>query len=61
MSKNCISEDMRTLIQDNCFSSEELDLLMQHLMDELEQDTMKYFKAWNKDLEIAHQKTIKEQ
>lgn len=52
---------MRVLIQDNCFSSEELDLLMQLLTDELEQDTMKYFKAWHKDLERAHQKTIKEQ
>lgn len=61
MSKNCISKDMRTLIQDNCFSSEELDLLMQHLMDELEQDTMNYLKTWQKDLEIDHQKTIREQ
>jgi hypothetical protein len=52
---------MRVLIQDNCFSSEELDLLMQLLTDELEQDTMKYFKDWHKDLERAHQKTIKEQ
>ena len=52
---------MRTLIQDNCFSSEELDLLMQHLMDELEQDTMNCFKTWQKDLEIDHQKTIREQ
>jgi hypothetical protein len=52
---------MKTLIQDNCFSSEELDLLMQRLMDELEQDTMNCFKIWQKDLEIALQKTIREQ
>jgi hypothetical protein len=61
VSKNCISQSMKTLIQDNCFSSEELDLLMQRLMDELEQDTMNCFKIWQKDLEIALQKTIREQ
>ena len=53
MSTPMISEGLRALILDRSFSSEELDVLMRCLTQELEQDSMDIIASWRRELRNA--------
>lgn len=61
MSKHSVYGGLAALIQDDCFSSEELDLLMQRLMEESEQDSMDIIASWERKSRNVRQNSSRDQ
>jgi hypothetical protein len=55
MSMPMISEGLRALILDRSFSSEELDVLMRCITEELEQDSVDTIASWQRESRNARQ------